>query len=451
VKAALCSLRCYLLIVSAGSSLVLGISETVLAQKNQPPSVRCRKAANPQRLHSECVGRTFDFNEETWTKDWMGLRADLDEHGIKLTASYTTQPMGNISGGQSLGFTYAATLEGSLFLDLGKLIGVSGLSFHGLSAWSSGRNLSADSIGNIFTVQSTFSSPNNGTSNLTVGEMYLQQKVSDDSIILAAGRLTPQSTFATMPVLNQYVNGAINPIPGHIAINDFSFTSYPPGAEWGAQGIYNINKKFQIAAGLFNTNQNSAGGAKGGADFVLQQGNRGALSVAQVNYFVNHGSGDTGLPGQYAVGAFYDGNTFPSLTNINTRQKGTYSIYSQFQQMVHRVGDADSHKGMTVWAETAIAPKVSVNKIPYLVAGGLNYEGLIQRRGSDIFSAGVISGIFSRNIPRTSAETVIEMNYQITFKRWFSITPDVQYVIRPAGSSAIGNAFVLGAQTTIVF
>jgi porin len=281
--------------------------------------------------------------------------------------------------------------------------------------------------------------------------MYLRQKLSDGSIILAAGRLTPQSTFATMPVLNQYVNGAINPIPGHIAINDFSFTSYPPGAEWGAQGIYNINKKFQIAAGLFNTNQNSAGGAKGGADFVLQQGNRGALSVAQVNYFVNHGSGDTGLPGQYAVGAFYDGNTFPNLTNINTRQKGTYSIYTQFQQMVHRVGDADSHKGMTVWAETAIAPKVSVNKIPYLVAGGLNYEGLIQRRGSDIFSAGVISGIFSRNIPRTSAETVIEMNYQITFKRWFSITPDVQYVIRPAGSSAIGNAFVLGAQTTIVF
>jgi carbohydrate-selective porin OprB len=159
VKAALFSLRCYLVLMSAGSLLVLGISETVLAQKNQPPSIRCRTAANPQRLHSECVGRTFDFNEETWTKDWKGLRADLDERGIKLTASYTTQPMGNISGGQSLGFTYAATLEGSLFLDMGKLIGVSGLSFHGLSAWSSGRNLSADSIGNIFTVQSTFSSP----------------------------------------------------------------------------------------------------------------------------------------------------------------------------------------------------------------------------------------------------------------------------------------------------
>ena len=101
-----------------------------------------------------------------------------------------------------------------------------------------------------------------------------------------------------MPVLNQYINGAINPIPGHLAINDFSFTGYPPGVEWGAHGIYDVGKRFQVDAGVFNTKPNSAAGGKGGADFALQQGNRGILSVAQVNYFLNHASGDTGLPGQ---------------------------------------------------------------------------------------------------------------------------------------------------------
>lgn len=119
--------------------------------------------------------------------------------------------------------------------------------------------------------------------------------------------------------------------------------------------------------------------------------------------------------------------------------------------MLHRDGDADSHIGMTVWAETAIAPRASVNKIPYLAGAGLSYEGLIHRRNADIASAGVISGIFSRYIPNTTAETVIEMNYQITLKRWFSITPDLQDVIRPNGSRAVGNAFVLGAQTNVVF
>ena len=48
----------------------------------------------------------------------------------------------------------------------------------------------------------------------------------------------------------------------------------------------------------------------------------------------NHASGDTGLPGQYAVGVFYDNNTFSSLSNVNTTHKETYSIYGQFQQMV---------------------------------------------------------------------------------------------------------------------
>jgi porin len=445
------SWQCRMVVVLVIPSLLLGISQAASGQKNQPSSVRCRSVANPYRLPHECTGRAFDFEQETFTRDWAGLRTYLDELGIKPTVSYTTQPLGNPSGGQSQGFTYAATLQGSLVVDLSKFTGVPGLSSHALAAWSTGRNLSADYIGNIFTVQSTYSSPNNGSSNLTIGEFYLQQKLSEDSIILAAGRLAPQSTFATMPVLNQYVNGAINPIPGHLAINDFSFTGYPPGAEWGAQGIFNITPRFQIAAGAFNTNPNSAGGGAGGADFALQQGNRGALSVAQVNYFFNHASADTGLPGQYAVGVFYDNNTFTSLRNVNANQKGMYSIYGQFQQMVHRDGDAESHQGMTIWALTAISPKASVNEMPYLAGAGLSYEGLFHNRTSDIASAAVISGVFSRFIPHTTAETAIEVNYQITFTKWFSITPDLQYVIRPAGRTAIGNAFLLGAQTSIVF
>jgi hypothetical protein len=83
--------------------------------------------------------------------------------------------------------------------------------------------------------------------------------------------------------------------------------------------------------------------------------------------------------------------------------------------MVHRNGEADSHIGMTVWAEAAIAPEVNVSKIPYLAAAGMSYEGLLHRRGSDIASAGVISGTFSRYIPNTT-ETVVEINYPDHFE-----------------------------------
>ena len=67
------------------------------------------------------------------------------------------------------------------------------------------------------------------------------------------------------------------------------------------------------------------------------------------------------------------------------------------------------------------------------------------------FAAGVVHGSFSGYIPRTTGETLIEANYQIALRHWLSITPDLQYVIRPSSSGVINNALVLGAQAAINF
>jgi porin len=85
------------------------------------------------------------------------------------------------------------------------------------------------------------------------------------------------------------------------------------------------------------------------------------------------------------------------------------------------------------------------------VGAGLSYQALIPGRGDDIASLGVIYGSISRYIPNASAETVFEANYQVTLFRWLSITPDLQYIIRPSGNGAIGNAVVLGTQLAINF
>ena len=435
-------------------SLSVGIPAAAHGQTSppsKPSTVRCPSPADPRNLHFECTGQSFDLVEETLTKDWAGLRTDLSELGIKPTASYTSELMGNPGGGQSRGFTYAGTVQVSIFWDFAKLLHLRGLSFNIGGAWSTGKNLSADYIGNNFWVQSAYTAPGNGSNNLTLGQIYLQQQLFDNSLILAGGRLAPATTFATMPVLNNYINQGINPIPGSLWTNDDTFTSYPPGVEWGAQAIYNLSPAFQVAAGVFNTNQSSALGGKGGLNFALQQGNRGVLSVVQVSYFLNHAPDDKGLPGQYSFGGFYNGNRFANLNNPNSTKSGLYSIYGMFQQMVYREGGAGSQKGLTVWGEAAVAPRSIVSFMPYFIGGGLSYQGALPRRDNDITSVGVIYGTFSRYVPRTTAETVIEANYQVTLTNWLSITPDLQYVIKPNGSSAIKNALVLGAQVQIVF
>jgi porin len=438
--------------LGAGIYAAHGQTQSPMGQSAAPHrSPRCPSPANPGGLYFECVGHPVDYLQETLTQDWAGFRTELRRFGITPTASYTAQFMGNASGGQSRGFTYSGTLQAGIFWDLEKLLRIAGFSFNVGGAWSTGKNLSGDSIGNIFTVQSAYTNPGNGSNNVTLGELYLQQQLFNNALTIAAGRLAPQSTFATMPALNQYINGGVNTVPGNLGINDQSFTAYPAGVEWGVQAIYNLAPTWQLAAGVFNTNQNAAAGRKGGLDFSIRRGNRGALSVAQLNYLNNHAADDAGLPGQYSFGAFYDSNHFTSLRDFNSTKSGNFNVYGMFQQMIYRDGNSGSQKGLTVWGETAMAPRLSVNTMPYFIGAGLIYHGLISSRANDIISAGVFHGVFSRYVPRTTSETVIESNYQVNVTSWLSITPDFQYVIRPGGRSAIGNAVVLGTQLAVNF
>lgn len=410
-------------------------------------SLRCPTPARAHRLYWGCVGQPFESMSETLTRDWAGLRSFLGTLGIVPIASYTSQLMGNPSGGRRQGFTYAGTLDAIIAWDLQPLLGVPGLSFTVGASWSTGQSLSAQDIDNIFTVQSAFS----GTGTVSLQQMYLQQQFLDGALSIAAGRLAPANTFATLPIFNNYFSGGINPVHGSLTINDLAFAQSPPGVEWGAQVVYDPIVPLQISAGVYNTNPLSASGADHGVDFSLQQGNKGVLTVFQLNYRLNHAKTDTGLPGEYALGAFYDSNAFSSLSPPPATVSGNYAVYAMFQQMVYREGSAGGERGLTIWGQVALAPRQSASLIPYLVAGGLSYQGLLPSRGRDIASLGVVSGVLSRHVPDTSAETVIEANYQAVLPFGVSITPDVQYVIKPSGSTRIRNALVIGVQLAVTF
>ncbi|HXY53791.1 MAG TPA: carbohydrate porin [Nitrospirota bacterium] len=389
----------------------------------------------------------MDILKETLTKDWASYRTWLANIGITHIASYTVQFMGNTSGGQRQGFTYAGTLQDLVSWDLHKILGSSGLSFNIGASYASGRNLTKEYIGNTFTVQSAY----NGNGNLNLQEMFLRQQSPSGTLTVAIGRMAPADVFATLPVFNNYINAAVNPIPGSLGLNDSSFTTSPPGVEWGALSLYNITQTVQIAAGIYNTNPSSAAGEDHGLNFAFQQGNTGILTIAQVSYLYNQAKGDVGLPGEYTIGGFYDSNDFSSLNNPSGNVNGNYGIFAMFQQMVYRDGKPDSKKGLTLWSESAISLKQNVSTVPVFVGLGLSYRGLIPRRGDDIASMAVLYGKFSEDIPQASNEAVIETNYQITLTPWLLITPDFQYIMKPSGNSNIPNAVVLGFQLVLLF
>src|SRR5262245_2916382 len=343
-----------------------------LVDNDDPPvsatkSVRCATAANPRGMHAECVGEPFDVLE-TLTRDAAGIRSALRELGISPTASYIAQFMGNPGGGVSSGVTYAGTFELLLHWDVDKLLPLPGLSLTLGAGWSSGRSLSADHVGNIFPAQSAFTAPPGDTNSVTLGPMYLEQRLLDDRVMLSAGRLAPADTFATIPVFNNYLNGGFATVPGSLPANIPSFASDPPGVQWGAQGLFNVAPPLQIAAGVFNANPSSAAGARHGTDFSLSGNAVGVLSIVQATFAIRGDGPGLGLPGLYAIGGMYDSSTFSRLADGGT-ESGNAIVYAMFQQMVYREGGPGGVQALTLWGEVTGAPRSSVSPLPLLVGG----------------------------------------------------------------------------------
>jgi porin len=410
-----------------------------------PPAVKprkldCRRAADPNRRRFGCKDQSFDW-ADTLTRDWFGIRADARDHGIALTASYYSALQTNATGGGHQVWGYVGQFTGGIDFDFDKLLHVPGMSLYFSHYWGSGSNLTA-TIGSVFPV----------TTNLAVGdhlgEIYLQQKLDDGKLVLAAGRLAADYTFATLPVFNNYVSNGIDSNPVAILTNDHSYVGPPPGLEWGAQAIYNITKKVQAAAGIYNTNQNSAN--NGNVFALQQQGNKGALVTAQLTYLRNQGTDDTGMSGEFTGGFFEDNNVFPVLPDSVATSPGNAGIFLMGQQMLYRPDGPGTNRGLTVWGAWAYSWKQRVSAMPTYVGAGLSYEGVIAGRSRDLASIGWVYGTTSNAIPSATPAKLLEANYQFTVTRYFNVTPDFQYIWSPAGTPS-PSAAVFGARLNIIF
>src|SRR5262249_8000842 len=149
------------------------------------------------------------------------------------------------------------------------------------------------------------------------------------------------------------------------------------------------------------------------------------------------------------------------LTGLPARMtRGKSGFYVLADQMIYRERPGPSPQGLTPFVAVAVAPDESTNLLPLFVDGGLVYTGLIPGRDNHVAAFGVVYGRFSSELRRSQRlqrqtgvaaaiqyyEVALEWTYAIQVARWLSVQPDVQYIIRPGGSSSIPNALVLGTQ-----
>jgi porin len=381
------------------------------------------------------------LREPTLTGNWFGVRDTLAEWGFTPSGRYATDLLASVAGGGQRGKAYAGHLALEVSADMGKLAGLRGLTFDVSMDWASGTDLSAK-IGNTFTVAQYFEG-----SVVRLSNLYLQQSLLDGRLDLKVGRVSTGADFLTSPADMSFVNEALNPVVFAIQQNVPSVTA-DPNATWGGRAIARPTGRLSLSAGAYYSDNTLNQTTANGTEFGIS-GSAGYFVIGEAAYSLNAEKGDTGLPGRYRVGGYYDSNQYAWIGNPGRQQTGNHGFYLLGEQMVYRADGPGSTRGLSLLGSLIYAPQGRINKLPWFWSAGASYRGLVPGRDRDTAAFALSYGGFSRDVPGHTYELVLEWTYAIAVGRGLIVQPDLQYVINPGGRASVGNALVVGAQLAV--
>ena len=428
------------------------------------------------------MDNTKDWLDSSYaTMNWFGFRDLLATNGLDISFNYLSNLAGNVTGGKSRGFTYCDNFTLDMEFHSEQLLGYKGGTLSVIMINRDGSNLSANNIGNQFTVQQVYG----GSTAIFYGLAY-DQHFCDDKFSFKFGRMAAGDDFASSPLYWLYMNNGIDGNPQSLPVNGM-FSTYP-WAVWGARlraktsseteamlGVYQVTPQVsQPYMHGFNWNINPQDGVMliaqyGWAPEFFKPASSSVLAPSDGKTLAAKSDGKSfapvadeaiphGLPGHYWMGGYYSTWTY-SQFGSSQGQTGAYGLYWHFDQMLYRMNPFKD-TGLTAWSAFMLCPQQNTSKVPFQYNGGLIYTGMIPFRPQDLTIFGVVYGNFSSNYAQANQvsaggyatyELVYELGYRINMTKFAYIQPDAQWIINPGGTGTIPNALVLGAQIGVTF
>ena len=275
-----------------------------------------------------------------------GIRKWLSERGLTYSFVYTGEVLGNVAGGLRRGGVYQGRLEGMVNADLEKILGLRGLSFfvNGFQIHNTG-GVRRDLTGSFTTISSIEALP---TTRLS--ELWLEQKLFNDTLSIRAGQLIADSDFFISDTSTFFMNSGW---PSIFALNMPSGGPSFPFAAPGVRMRYEPNKQVALLAAIYNGDPAGPGPEepeiknRHGVNFRV---NDPPLLMGEAQYRYNQEKIDTGLAGILRVGFWHHfgefdsqrfDNTGLSLANpfgsgIAARLRGNTGVYGVIDQQIYR-------------------------------------------------------------------------------------------------------------------
>jgi porin len=393
------------------------------------------------------------------TGDWGGVRTKLEKEGISLRAHYVSETAGNPTGGLRQATQYAQQVDFGADLDLDKLAGLKGGQIHVTFSDRAGNSLSDLDLGAFAEVQEIFGAGQ----DFRLAVLTYEQSLLDDKLDIKGGWLNPGDDFATSPLYCYFQSSAFCGNPLSVTL-DAGFSTFP-SASWG--GIVKLQPASDLyaQAGAYQVNPSNSDTGNG---FRLgSEGVTGIIVPLEAGWTPDKAL--FGLPGDLRIGGYYDNSSVPDLgAPVNGPEQlmsGRWGLYLLADQMIWREGGPDSNRGLTIFAGFTYADP-STALIQYFWEAGLVKQGTFAGRDDDSIGFAVSQALVSNslvdaqnqaNVGNPGASDVqsyemdIELNYRAQVAPWFTLMPNLQFVVRPGGLTSTPNAFVLGLQAAATF
>lgn len=436
---------------------------------------------SPEQAPAAASAGEAGKDSETLTGDWGGLRTDLSDAGLKLSGFYTGEALGNPRGGIRQRGVAEGLLEVDLDADLETLVGWKGAIMHASMFQIHGRGLSSNFVGNQLTVRDIEAAP-----STRLWALWVQQSFANDAASLRVGQLPEQEEFVVSSLGAYFINGTFG-WPIGMAANMPSGGGAYPLAMTAARLKVKLSDETSWMVAVFNGDP-APGSAVQEPDPTRR--NRDGLNFSfreppayftEFSHAVNQDKDSPGLPTTYKLGGWYHTGRFNDLRFDDTgrsladplssgaprQHQGNGGIYGIIDHMLwRRPGTEDV--GIGIFTRQMIAPP-DRSAMPYYGEVGLTWKGMLEGRDDDVAGIAVAYGATSDRLSGRDRdanafgtptavrdhETAVELLYRAQLTPWWTVIPDVQYIIHPGGgvglpddaAQRIPDALVVGLRT----
>jgi porin len=396
-----------------------------------------------------------NWQEETLTGAWGGLRANLYKKGIDLGFTHKSDFLANISGGLKRGSAWLGHTEARLTLDLDKLFGWNDATAFVLYHSDLGSKFNTHYVGSFA-----------GVDNIEVGsntaqfyQAWLQKNLLDDHVSLLAGLYAVDSEFYLTETSGLFIQ------PPYGVGTDFAQSGLngPPVFPLGALAVRvkltSPDENFYVQAALTDAVPGDPDRPRG---THIKFGNGdGSLSIVEFGYTPQEKNQQTDADSKQepaevfnktAIGFWRYTAKFDAIDGSPSRHhnQGAYLIAERSLWM-------ESHhpsQGLAGFVRVGIASE-SVNQSDWTSSVGLRYHGLISGRDDDIAGLAVTVSHAGDQYRRANVsehdELSLEATYRAQITPYFAVQPTLQFIDNPNMDAAIKNAWVVGSRFEVEF